>query len=128
MTTAAGLWASACMGLAIGAGFYECVLLAFLLIFLSMWVLSSIENHIIDNARNMNLYIEFDSLDDVGRIIGALKTQGVQIYEVDINHGHEERYQNPSAVFSLRLQEKMAHTQLMASMMDLSCIQTIEEI
>ena len=30
LTTAAGLWASACMGLAIGAGFYECVLLAFL--------------------------------------------------------------------------------------------------
>ena len=25
LTTAAGLWASACMGLAIGAGFYECV-------------------------------------------------------------------------------------------------------
>ena len=27
LTTAAGLWASACMGLAIGAGFYESVLL-----------------------------------------------------------------------------------------------------
>ena len=27
LTTAAGLWASACMGLAIGAGFYECVVL-----------------------------------------------------------------------------------------------------
>ena len=34
LTTAAGLWASACMGLAIGAGFYECVLLGFLLILL----------------------------------------------------------------------------------------------
>ena len=29
LTTAAGLWASACVGLAIGAGFYECVILAF---------------------------------------------------------------------------------------------------
>ena len=35
LTTAAGLWASACMGLAIGAGFYECVLLGFVLIFLT---------------------------------------------------------------------------------------------
>ena len=26
LTTAAGLWSSACMGLAIGAGFYECLL------------------------------------------------------------------------------------------------------
>ena len=39
MTTAAGLWASACTGLAIGAGFYECVLLAFLLISLVIRVL-----------------------------------------------------------------------------------------
>ena len=29
VTTAAGLWASACVGLAIGAGFYEAVLIAF---------------------------------------------------------------------------------------------------
>ena len=39
LTTAAGLWASACMGLAIGAGFYECVILGFLLIFLSIRLL-----------------------------------------------------------------------------------------
>ena len=34
LTTAAGLWASACMGIAIGAGFYECVVIAFVLMFL----------------------------------------------------------------------------------------------
>ncbi|MDQ9828115.1 MgtC/SapB family protein, partial [Acinetobacter baumannii] len=33
LTTAAGLWASACMGLAIGAGFYECAVLAVALIY-----------------------------------------------------------------------------------------------
>ena len=36
LTTAAGLWASACMGLAIGAGFYECMIIGFILIFLCM--------------------------------------------------------------------------------------------
>ena len=47
LTTAAGLWASACMGLAIGAGFYECVILGFLLIFLSIRLLPYFENWII---------------------------------------------------------------------------------
>ena len=55
LTTAAGLWASACMGLAIGAGFYECVVLAFLLIFLSIRFLPYLENFIIENARIMNI-------------------------------------------------------------------------
>ena len=66
LTTAAGLWASACMGLAIGAGFYECVLLGFLLILLTNRLLPFVEDAIIESARNMNIYVEFRSLDDVG--------------------------------------------------------------
>ena len=87
LTTAAGLWASACMGLAIGAGFYECVVLAFLLIFLCIRLLPPLENLMVERARNMNLYVEFSSLDDVGAIIGRIKSQGAQIYEVDIERG-----------------------------------------
>ena len=128
LTTAAGLWASGCMGLAIGAGFYECVLLGVLLIFLCMRVLYRIESHVVDSSRNMNLYMEFGSMDDVGRIIRALKEQGVQIFEVDIGHGRKEQFQNPSAVITLWLTEKNPHTQLIASMMDLECIRVIEEI
>lgn len=65
LITAAGLWASACGGLAIGAGFYECVFLSFFLIFLSIQFLPQMEHFIVENARNMNIYIEFESLDDM---------------------------------------------------------------
>ena len=44
LTTAAGLWTSGCMGLALGAGFYECTLLGFLMIFLSVHLFPKIEN------------------------------------------------------------------------------------
>ena len=66
LTTAAGLWASACMGLAIGAGFYECVLLGFLLILLTNRLLPFVEDAIIESARNMNIYVEFQTLDNLG--------------------------------------------------------------
>ncbi|NLN47211.1 MAG: MgtC/SapB family protein, partial [Clostridiaceae bacterium] len=39
LTTAAGLWASACMGLAIGIGFYEGALIACVCIFLTITLL-----------------------------------------------------------------------------------------
>ena len=128
LTTAAGLWASACMGLAIGAGFYECVLLAFLLIFLSIRLLPYLENFVVENARNMNIYVEFESLDDVGAIIGRIKAQDVQIYEVDIDHGREEKLSNPSAVFSIRLNHKLMHTQVLAAISELETVRTIDEI
>ena len=127
LTTAAGLWASACTGLAIGAGFYECVVLAFFLIFLAMRLLRPLENHIIENARNMNLYVEFSSLDHLGEIITAIKSLGVQIYDVDLDRGEADRGKSPSAVLSLRLMHHQTHMQLIAGISELHCVQTIDE-
>ena len=128
LTTAAGLWASACMGLAIGAGFYGCVLLAFLLILLSIGLLPAIETAIVENARNMNIYIEFESLDNVGSAISKIKSQNAQIYEVDIDHGRKELEQKPSAIFSIRLNRKIGHAQVLAAISELDGICTIDEI
>ena len=128
LTTAAGLWASACMGLAIGAGFYECVVLGLALIFLSIRVLPTIEAAIVENARNMNIYVEFQSLDDVGSIINRIKSLGIQIFEVDIDRGGEERFRHPSAVFTIRLQKKQPHTMVLTAISELETVYTIEEI
>lgn len=128
LTTAAGLWASACTGLAIGAGFYECVVLAFCLIFLSMRLLRPLENYIVENARNINLYVEFSSLDNLGQIIARIKSQDAQIYDVDLDRGEADRAKNPSAVFSLRLGHRQPHTQVITSISELPCVQTIDEV
>lgn len=128
LTTAAGLWACGCMGLAIGAGFYECVVISVVLIFLCMRLLHHVEGRMVSTSRHMNLYIAFGSMDDVGPIILALKAQGAQIYEVELSHGRKEQFQDPSAVISLRLREKTSHPQLIASMMDLECVRGLEEI
>lgn len=128
LTTAAGLWASACMGLAIGAGFYECVFLGFLLIFLSIRLLPKVEAIVVENARNMNIYVEFQSMDDVGEILNRVKGQEAQIYEVDLDRGREEKFRNPSAVLYIRLAHKMPHTQVLSAISELESVFTIEEI
>lgn len=128
LTTAAGLWASACMGIAIGAGFYECVILAFILIFLCIRVFPVVDNFIQENAAIMNLYIEFESLNDVGMLINHVKLQNVQIFDVDIERGREQDSQHPSAVFSLRLHKHQPHSQILSSIAELDCIYLIKEI
>lgn len=128
LTTAAGLWASACMGLAIGAGFYECVILAFLLIFLCIRLLPSLETAIVERTRNMNIYVEFTSLDDVGEIIGKIKAQNAQIYGVDITRGKEQYAQRPSAVFSIRLNQRRAHEQVLTAISELENVTVIDEV
>ena len=128
LTTAAGLWASACMGLAVGAGFYECVILAFALIALSMRILPHVETLIVEMARNINVYVEFAALDDVGDIIARIKALDAQIYEVDIDRGEGESNTHPKAVFSIHLNRKMAHTQVLAAISELESVYIIEEL
>ena len=54
LTTAAGLWASACMGLAIGAGFYEAAFYACLFIILAFSILNKLNSLLMARARNMD--------------------------------------------------------------------------
>jgi putative Mg2+ transporter-C (MgtC) family protein len=99
-----------------------------LLIFLSIRLLPMVENYMVENAKNMNIYVEFQSLDDVGAIINRIKSQDVQIYEVEIDHGRAEKSRNPSAVFFIRLNRKQIHAQVLAAISELDTVLTIDEI
>ena len=67
-------------------------------------------------------------MDDVGPILGCIKAQEVDIYDVDIERGRKDRAQHPSAVFSLRLRRKRSHSQVVAAIAKLECIRMIDEI
>lgn len=128
LTTAAGLWACACMGLALGAGFYECVLLTFALIMAVVRLLPKIEMFLIEKSRNMDVYVEVATLDGIPEVIGCLKARGIHIYDVDIDRGSKSREKHPNAVFSIRLMKKQSHTQIVAMLSQLEGIRSIKEI
>ena len=128
LTTAAGLWASACMGLAIGAGFYECMIVGFVLIFLCMRLLPAIENAVMARARNMNIYIEMDSVENVGAIVNVLKANDMTLFDVEIDKEQHEHLSQINAVFSVRLPHKEEHTEILAKLSTIEGIITIEEI
>jgi len=59
LTTAAGLWACASVGLAIGIGFVEGGIIATLMIMFTLKVLNYVDRTIYNHARYFDLYIEF---------------------------------------------------------------------
>lgn len=127
LTTAAGLWASACMGLAVGAGFVEGALVGCLLIVLTIVVLTRIERLLMARARNINLYVEFVSVEDVGKIISAIKAQSIRIFDVEI-HKSKGTGVNQSAVFSVRLPKRMPHTQILSVLASVEQVRSVEEL
>ena len=124
LTTAAGLWASACMGLAIGAGFYECMLISFLLIVMSMKFLPYIENLIMSKAVNMSVYIEVDNIENLGSVLGFLKREEVRIYEVELDKQQNDHVSQINSLLPMRCQ----HTELLAALSTLEGVISIEEV
>lgn len=128
LTTAAGLWASAGLGLAIGAGFYECAVMAFVLMLACICALPTLESHLMETARRMDLYIEFTSIDSVGAIIQRLKTLDIQIRDVELEHRKQNASGVPAAVFCLRLGRKLRHEEVLLHVAQLEDIIMIEEL
>jgi len=129
LTTAAGLWASACTGLAIGAGFYEGVILSFAMIVLCIMVFPLLEEITVSNSRNMNIYVEFERLDDITEIIAHIKSKSIQVMDVDIDREQARGIQQrPNAILTLSLPGRQSHTAILTDVAGLEHVCAIEEI
>ncbi|MFI3249981.1 MAG: MgtC/SapB family protein [Eubacteriales bacterium] len=97
VTTAAGLWASACMGLAIGIGFYEAAAIMCTFLFLVIVALNQIERYFFKNTATISLYMEYISTTPFYSIIGAFQKIGWQMVNLEyLNEGSSSR---PTKVF-----------------------------
>jgi putative Mg2+ transporter-C (MgtC) family protein len=85
LTTAAGLWASACTGLAIGIGYYAGAITAAVLIFTALAFFPAIENRILARSRTLEIYVELDSLKNIHTLLDYLRGRDVIIVDTHFN-------------------------------------------
>ena len=128
MTTAAGLWASACMGLAIGAGFYAGAAVGCILIILTVTVFGKIEYFITSRSRNITIYIEFNDADNITEIVECIKSRGVRIFDVELMKANHDGAKHPSAILVMRLPKKLTHTGLVTEIAKVDSVRMIEEL
>ena len=128
LTTAAGLWASACMGLAIGAGFYECMLIGCLLILLSLELLPVLEEAMNAISKNLNVHVEMEGMESVSGVIGLIKASGHRVLDVEIEKEQHGGISTVSAVFTLLIKPHCSHTEVLAEISAVGGITYVEEI
>ena len=84
LTTAAGLWTSAIIGLCCGAGYYEGAVLATAFILLAELLFSRLEFRIMNNARLVSLRLEYEDADALGRAIEYFRDCDLKIDQMEI--------------------------------------------
>lgn len=128
LTTAAGLWASACLGLAVGAGFFECVIICYVLIFLIMRILPLIEDSVVAKSRHMNVNVEMEAMDRLGNVVSRLKAENIRIYEIDIDRDSQLSLAQAGAVINILLPKPRQHTEIIAMLSTVEGVIATEEI
>lgn len=84
LTTAAGLWTAAIIGLVCGAGYVECAVFATAMVMFAELILIKIEYKFARQVRNENMYIEYYHSDTVEKIIHILRDDKIKISNLEI--------------------------------------------
>ena len=129
LTTAAGLWASACIGIAVGAGFFECVFFGVLFIYISNRCLPCLERRVIAFGRDMKVYVECLRVSDIRRIVDRLREEKIEVYEISLSEDPERPYRDhPGCVLYMDLGKKRSHRAVRELLSEMNCVTYIDEI
>ena len=128
LTTAAGLWTAAIIGLAIGVGYYEVALIAVALVLIAEIFLSKLEYAIISNARLMNVHIEFREAAEINTIVGVLISKNIEVTDIEYTRAASANGAVPNAILSLRFRKKTAHENVLQILNELPEIISVEEL
>lgn len=82
LTTAAGLWASACIGLSIGIGLYEVAIVACLAVFFVLTLLHHWDFYMRNRTNSVDLYIELDSSVPFGEFLRNARELDLELSDI----------------------------------------------
>ena len=94
LTTAAGLWACSCLGIAIGAGFYTAAICG-LIIYVFALLLQPLESKLSKFSKYVNIQLEFDDPKKIQSFINYLRGNNIKL----ISLNHNEHY-NDTGIYA----------------------------
>ena len=126
LTTAAGLWACACIGLAMGIGFVEGGFIALLLAMFTFKVLTRVDSLVHRYAKIFDLYIEFASNQSVSEFVNEMHNRKIKISNFELGKSKIEG-EGPNALICVELKERGQRDKLMHEIRSMECVRYVEE-
>lgn len=128
LTTAAGLWASACVGLAIGIGLYEIALVGGLAVVIVLTSLGHWDLFIRRRARDVDVYIEIPVSFSFAVFLEKLRQQGLGISNLQFTGGEGSASDRLGFVCTLSCAQRMDHALMLAAVRSTGPRISVEEL
>jgi len=128
LTTAAGLWTAAIIGLALGFGFYEGAIIATAAVLLAELVFARWEYRLMNAAPEINLYMEYTDGQCLEKVLRLYREKDVKVLDMEITRAAGSDRYNACAIFSLRLSKKIRTEDLLIEVKAAEGVVAVEEL
>ena len=119
---------AAIVGLALGAGFYEGGIAATVLILLAELLFSKLEYRMLENAPEVNLYMEYTGKPCLERVLKLYRERELKVLNMEITRTTGTEKHNACAIFYLRLGKHCNAVELVRLIHETAGVISIEEI
>ena len=126
LTTAAGLWSSAGIGLALGIGFYEAAVIGSVAIFTVITLLQRMDNNLHRKSKQLEAYIELSDAITLGDFLRTVRDRGIEIYNVQREQGSEGS--GRAYVATLKTKKRSNHQEILEQVTDIPGVIYLEEL
>ena len=127
LTTAAGLWVCACLGLAIGIGFVEGALVTLALILLTLKVLVYMDIWISRRSKVFDVYLEFVSSKSVSLFVDEMRQQKCHLQSFEVGDT-KIKGMGPTAIASVEVQNPAERALFLDSLRQMPFLHFVEEL
>ena len=128
LTTAAGLWSSAGVGLALGVGFYEAALIAGFAIFVVLTLLQRLDDQMRSSTRMVELYVELTENTSVGDFIRGVRSLDLEIGNIQMEHDGSMERNGRSLIATVKAKKRSKHDALMENIRKIDGVSYLEEL
>lgn len=126
VTTAAGIWAAACLGLCIGAGDYMVAGIVLLMVILTMTVFRTFDEMIITRTRYMRLFVELSSVHAVTELMSYLRSKRIKVNDTEFLDKKNNEY--IAMVIDIELQKSSSVEETIAEFEQVEGVRFVSEI
>ena len=128
LTTAAGLWAAACVGLAIGIGLYEIAVIGGATIFIVLTLLHRWDYFMRSKAHVIDVYVELDKKVPLGEFIRNMRERDIELSNLQVEK--EFDMVNDIVCFTVTLKGKktFAREMLVRTVTKMEGVRFVEEL
>ncbi|MBS6953809.1 MAG: MgtC/SapB family protein [Enterocloster asparagiformis] len=128
LTTAAGLWAAAALGLAIGCGFYSGAIMSFLAILISIKVLHTVDHLIYRKSPVVSLYAELDNIKSVSFFLSYAREHGMALGDLEITKQKQMSGGGVCIRGTIRMEQRKPHDVIIQEFGQLPGVSYVEEL